>query len=241
MNQKEQGINAEKIFHGENESEAVRLMYRESVGLFSNVIKSKLVPGSYNLADLGSHRGEFLNDLTSLLPEYNFKTIAVDVNEDDLVLNIATEKVISDLTKILISDKSVEVTIARYALAWNNLENQKKILDEIKRITSKIAVIQHQGANPEIPEGLQNSSKLLFGGVIPQLKRENFFFSNPRELEKYMKDIGLNYEILQDRNVPGLSDIFIEKYKLSPEESKKVKDILDGNDYVRQTTWILKF
>lgn len=163
MNPKEQGVNAENIFHGEATSEVARLVYKESTPLFSKAISQNLEPGEYILADLGSHKGEFLQDLKANLTQYKFKTIAVDVNKDNLESNDADHKIISNIAEIDLADKSVDITIVRYALAWNSIEDQKKILREIERITRHIAVIQHQGANSEQPLGLQKASKELFG------------------------------------------------------------------------------
>ena len=113
-------------------------MYKESASLFSSLIRDYLPHGNYEMADLGSHRGGFLKDLTELLPEYKFHTTAVDVNEDDLKVNIADQKIHSDLSSLPIEDKSIDITLARYVIAWNALEQQKEILKEISRITKKL-------------------------------------------------------------------------------------------------------
>ncbi len=239
MNIKEQGSNSENIFHGKAISEAGYLMYADSARLFSNLIKKHLVVGSYNLADLGSHKGEFLQDTVNFLPEYKFKTTAIDVNTDDLKKNIADVKIESDLAHTPLQDKTIDVTLSRYVLAWNSLEKQKEIIKEISRITKRIAIIQHQGADILEPEVLQVSSANLFSGVIPVLKRDNFFFSTSEQLEQYMREFNIKFEKVQDKKVNGLSSLLIEKYNLEGEESKKVKEILANSDYVFQTTWIL--
>jgi ubiquinone/menaquinone biosynthesis C-methylase UbiE len=241
MNIKEQGISADTIFHGEVTLEAVRLVYKESASLFSSLIRECLPQGNYEMADLGSHKGGFLKDLTELLPEYKFHTIAVDVNEDDLKVNIADQKIQSSLLQLSIENKSIDVTLARYVIAWNTLEQQKEILKEISRITKRIAIIQHQGANSNNPTELQNASIELFNGVVPLLKRENFFFSTSAQLEEYMRELNIKFKNVQHQNVKGLSDILIEKYKLSENDIQKVKQILKNSDYVDQTTWVLEF
>lgn len=240
VNSKEQGINAEKIFHGEGQSEATRLVYRGSASLFSEIIQSKLEKGEYSLADLGSHRGEFLKDLTKLLPGYTLKTIAIDINVDDLEHNNADRKIVSDLSKLQLADKAVDITVCRYALAWNNIETQKEILKEIKRVTKRIAVIQHQGANSIDPKGLQDASMKLFNGVIHQLKRDQFYFSTTEEVEKIMQELGIRFERIQIKEVSGLSDVFADKYNLSEVENNTVREILKGSDYVTLSAWVLE-
>lgn len=241
MNLKEQGLNAVNSFRGEATSEASRLVYNGSATLFSNVIKTELEPNKYILTDLGSHRGEFLEDLLNLLPEYTFETIAVDVNSCDLKENKADKKFISDLSKLDMNDKSVDATIIRYALSWNDLENQKNIIKEIKRITKKIAIIQHQGANSEHPEELWNASRQLFSGTVPKLKRDKFFFSTPKQVEEFMNELEITFEKVQEEEVKGLSDLLIEKYDLSEEDSHNTKDILKNSDYVVKSAWVLRF
>lgn len=241
MNLKEQGLNAEAVFHGKVISEASRSVYGESVSLFSKIIHSELRAGEYSLADLGSHKGELLDDLLKVLPEYTFKTIAIDVNADDLKSNNANQKIVSDLSRLQLADKSVDVVIARYALAWNDLENQEDILREIKRVTKKIAIVQHQGAKSENPEELQSASKHLFDGIIPQLKRDKFFFSTPEQIEGIMRGLEINFEKIEEEYVKGLASLLIEKYNLSEDHAFKVKEILKNSDYVIKATWILRF
>lgn len=241
MNLKDQGENSHTIFHGNTESEASRLMYRGSALLFSEIIRSNLKNNEYTLADLGSSKGEFLNDLIKHLPEYNLKTIAIDINEDDIKINNADKKIVTNLTNIPLDDKSVDITTARYVLSWNNIADQKKIIEEIKRITKHIAIIQHQGANTNHPNSLQESSKILFNGIIPQLKRDNFFFSTSTQIEDFMNGLNISFKKIQERDVEGLSNIFIEKYNLSEIDTKQVKEILRNSDYITQSTWVLNF
>jgi ubiquinone/menaquinone biosynthesis C-methylase UbiE len=178
--------------------------------------------------------------LISLLPDYKLQTIAIDVNADDLEKNDADQKIISDLSELNLSDKSVDITVCRYVLAWNNIETQKEILKEIKRITKKLVVIQHQGANSENPAGLQKASEVLFGGVIPNLKRENFFFSTAEQVENMFNELRLNFQKIQTKEVPGLSGVFIDKYNLSGGEARKVQEVLMGADYVTLSTWVIE-
>ena len=242
MNLKEQGINQEAVFKGEGKSNAIYLAYGESVVLFSRAVRSNLKSNGkeYVLADLGSAKGSFLKKLLDVLPEYVFKTIAIDVNIDDIKHNTAEQKIISDLSIIDMPDKSIDVTIMRYALAWNTLDKQHKILSEIKRITRDIAIIQHQGSDENYPKKLQNAAEILFSGVVPQLERINFFFSTSKQVEQIMSNLGINFERIQNRKIEGLSDIFIEKYKLQKDEADKVYKILKDTNSIVQSAWILK-
>ncbi len=242
MNPKEQGSHASEMFRGEVMSEAARSMYAESAPLFANVIKKYIpVDGEYSLADLGSHKGKFLRELLDSLPGYTFHSIAVDVNDDDLLENSAEVKIHSDLMRMDIPDKSVDVVVCRYVLAWNNLKSQSDIISEIKRVGRKIAIIQHQGAVSDNPNPLQIASEELFGGIVPALKRSEFFFSTPRQIEHILEEQGIEFERVQDRKVSGLSELLVEKYELPGADAENVKRILRDTDYVNQTTWVLKF
>ncbi|MEI8339102.1 MAG: methyltransferase domain-containing protein [bacterium] len=241
MNQKDQGANADILFHGEGSTEAIKLIYKESAQFLTNKLKEKLNPGEYTLADLGSHKGAFLTDFISLLPDYNFITTAIDVNGDDLKDNQAMKKIISNLKNIPVSDKAFDVVIARYSIAWNTFEDQNKILTEIKRITKKIAIIQHQGADSDNPIPLQTASEKLFSGIIPKLKRNEFFFSTPKHIEGFMQELDLNFEKIQDRKVEGLSGVLAERFKLTDVEALETKKILEGSDYITQSAWIINF
>lgn len=242
MNPKEQGPNAPKIFHGETVSEAAFQMYAESANLFADIIKKSIPVGDEcSMVDLGSHKGIFLKDLLGELPEYRFHTIAVDINGEDLADNPADEKINSDLSHVNIPDKSVDIVVCRYVLAWNSLEVQKEIISEMKRIGSGLGIIQHQGAESENPVPLQNAAQNLFSGVVPKLKREDFFFSTPNQVEEILAGQEIQFERIQNRVVFGLSDLLIEKYGLSEQDAEVVKNILKDTDYVNQTTWVLKF
>lgn len=241
MLSKIQGILAEKLFHGFSDNKTIKLVYGESAELFSEIIKEEYKKGEYSLLDVGSHKGEFLQDLLSELPEYNFNTTAVELNDFDLNQNIADNKILSDVKKIPLGDKNFDITVSRYVLAWNSLENQKKIISEIKRLTRGIAIIQHQGADKDNPEELQKSSGDLFSGVISQLKREEFYFSTEQEIAGILKDEDIKYENIQSRKVEGLAELLIEKYSLSRGEAEKTMDILKNSNYIVQSTFVLDF
>lgn len=138
-------------------------------------------------------------------------------------------------------DKSVDVSVMRYALAWNIYEKQREVLSEVKRITKKIAVIQHQGADSLNPVELQDASSKLFDGRVGNLKREGFYFSTSSEVEEMMGNLDIKYVKVDERKIPGLSTLLALKYNLSDEDQKRVVEILGECDYVVSTTWILKF
>jgi hypothetical protein len=235
-----QGEKASDAFHGKSENNAMKLVYSESADLFSQEIKKYFKPGNYNLVDLGGHRGEFLNDILLKLPEYTFDSTVVDIN-DGIDKDVNAKKLQIDIRNTPFTDKSIDITIVRYVLAWNSLLNQKEILKEIARITKGIAIIQHQGSMNEDPLRLQNALHTVFNGDIPKLKRDNCLFTESILVETRMNELGIEYEKIQNRMVKGLSDIFIERFSLSEHEAQKTKDILHDCDYIIQTTWVLKF
>lgn len=51
----------------------------------------------------------------------------------------------------------------------------------------------------------------------------------------------IDFERIQNRDVPGLSTILIEKYKLSDIDAQKVHNILKDCDYISQSAWVLRF
>ncbi len=236
-----QGILAEKLFHGFSGNQTIKLVYGESSELFAKIIQKEFIKGIYSLLDIGSHKGEFLQDLLENLGEYNFDTTAVEINDFDLSQNIAKNKVLSDVKKIPLDDKNFDITVSRYVLAWNSLENQKKIISEIKRLTKGVAIIQHQGADKDNPEELQKSSSELFSGIVKPLRREEFYFSTESEIENILKEEDVKYEIIQSRKVEGLAELLIEKYSLSDDEAEKTKEILKNSNYIVQSTFVLDF
>lgn len=219
----------------------MKLIYAESADLFAGLITNRLEKGEYSLLDLGSHKGEFLEDLKSRLNGYSFETVAVDVNESDLKENQADKKIVADLTQIPIDDKSIDLTIARYAIAWNGIENQKRIIKEIGRVTKRMAVIQQQGSDPAHPCDLQAAANELFNGKIPELKRDCFYFSSADEIEGWFRESGLAFERIQHRKVDNISELYIEKYKLEGDAAQEVRNILTEADYLWQTAWVITF
>lgn len=235
-----QGINAEKIFRGIGQSNASKLFYNESASLFSQIIRNNLKTGKYTLVDLGGHKGELINQLLDLLPEYVFEASVID-EEDGIEGARQIQKIKTDIINNPLPDKSIDVAIMRYVLPWNAFEKQKPILHEISRICRGICIIQHQGADSANPIPLQQASLKLFSGIVPKLKRENGFFTESSQIEAWMNEFNIQFEKLQERRIETLSEMFIEKFNLAGDDAISVQEILKGCDYIMQTTWVLRF
>jgi ubiquinone/menaquinone biosynthesis C-methylase UbiE len=240
INMNFQGTNAEKIFHGQASSRASQMFYSESAPLFAKIIKENLEPGTYSLVDLGGHKGEFLSELSKSLPEYNFESIIVD-KMDGLDQNVSAQKIVGDIINAPLLDKSADIVILRYVLPWDSFENQKLILNEVKRLCKKLCIIQHQGADSADPIPMQQAALKLFAGNPPRLKRENGFFTESKQVEKWMDELHMPYKKVQERKVETLSEIFLEKFELNEQAASIVKNVLSGCDYIMQTTWVLNF
>ncbi|HAO64574.1 TPA: hypothetical protein DCQ44_01175, partial [Candidatus Taylorbacteria bacterium] len=111
-----QGLHAWKLFHGISHHSTTNLLYKESAALFAKIVRENLSLGTYTLLDMGSHKGELLQDLVSELNGYTLHTIAIDLNEEDLMENSAQRKIKADLGQIPIEDKSVDIDVARYVI-----------------------------------------------------------------------------------------------------------------------------
>ncbi len=235
-----QGTNAEKVFHGQAKSPASQMFYAESAPLFSRIIKENLKPGSYTLVDLGGHKGEFLSELSKSLPEYSFESVIVD-KIDGLDSHVSAKKVVANIINSPLTDKSADIVILRYVLPWDSFENQKLILGEANRLCKKLCIIQHQGADSADPIPMQQAALKLFAGNPPRLKRENGFFTESKQIEKWMDELQMPYRKIQERKVETLSETFVEKFELTEEEANIVRGVLKGCDYIMQTTWVLNF
>jgi len=240
-----QGEKGSISFMGDSSLNSSRLIYGESAKLFASILKNKLSKGEkYSLLDLGSFKGELLKSLLKLLKGFKFSTIAVDLNEQALKENTAAEKkFVSNLDNLPFKDKSIDVVIMRYVLQWNTPQKQKDIILEIKRVTKKLAIIQHVGADNEFTVIHKSVINKIFAGEVKALKRsqEGMFFSSSNEIEDLMRELKINFEKVDELKINGLSDTAIEKYNLNKEDSKKVKDLLKRGDYLIRTTWVLNF
>jgi hypothetical protein len=236
----DQGANSIDVFHGRSQSNAIQAFYKDSVPLYAGIIRKNLSPGKYSVADYGGHKGELLSELVSTLPEYDFQPIIVDkVNGLEPGLNF--KKIVGDIIGNSLPDKSIDLVIMRYVLPWDAFDNQKLILNEVKRVCKEFAIIQHQGAPSDNPTPLQNASKKLWSGVILTLKRDYGFFTESSQIEKWMQELGMNYDKVEERYVTTLSEMFIEKFNLSQVDADMTKNILNGCDGITITTWIIRF
>ncbi len=236
-----QGDKASQMFRGKGQSSAAQLFYAESADLFADAIKKNLKPGKYSLVDLGGHKGEFLGEVLAKLSEYDFDSLVIDV-VDGVDAGLKAKKIKGDIRNTGLTDKSVDIVIMRYVLSWNLFEDQKSVLEEISRICRGICVIQHQGANNENPKLLQTASAKIFSGsIIPRLKRDKGFFTESGQVEKWLNELGIDYEKIQERTVETLSETFIEKFALTSEEARNLKETLSGCDYINQSAFVLNF
>ena len=175
-----------------------------------------------------------------LLPDYDFHTIAIDVEQVLKENKVAKEKIVADLTKkIPIEDDGADIGMMRYVLAWNSPENQQAILKEISRIVKDFTVLQHAGADNSDPSAWREKMDELLGGAVPKIKRSGHFFSSREEIEKAMVANGINFERLLERRVEKVSNVFIERMKLDESEAKTAQNLLGDKDYIIQTTWLI--
>jgi SAM-dependent methyltransferase len=190
---------------------------------------------------MGGHKGEFLKELLDELPEYHFDPIIIDVVEG-IDPDLKAKKIIGDIKSTNFPDKSFDLIIVRYVLAWNRMENQKPILKEISRLCRGICIIQHQGADSADPLPLQNASAKIFSGeVIPRMKRDEGFFTESRLIEQWMKELEINYSKIMERRIETLSETFIEKFGLDQSESELIIKTFANCDYINQSTFLLDF
>ena len=238
------GEAASDIFAGKSEeSEAIQKIYNKSPLIYAEIIRRYLpaISKLYKLVDLGSHKGELVKTLLFRLPEYKFQVIALDTDEDSLSENKNVDyKIVADAEKIPLADKSVDLVIARYILQWNSLEKQKRILSEIKRIVSNIAIVEHVGADNQYPDVWRERINDLFDGEeVPKLKRKNYYFSSRDEIERWMSEAGIKFERILDEVVQNGVGIFTKRYNLSEKEVEKVRKVLAEKDYICHTVWVI--
>jgi len=239
----EQGENSSKVFSGEmNKSETTKELYGQSAEFFANIIREKLTPDrEYKLADLGCYGGELLQNILDFLPEYQFNTIGIDCEKNLANNKSAEEKIVADLEQIPLADKSVDVAISRYTLAWNNAEKQKEILKETSRIVHDFAIIQHAGADGENSDAWRAKFDDLFdGNEVPSCKRVGYYFSSREEIEKWMNENKIEFKRIAERRVEAVSNVFIERWALNETDSEKTRHVLSDKDYIIQTTWLIK-
>lgn len=239
----EQGENASKVFGGEEQSETIEKLYNESARYFADLIKERLGEEKntiYTMADLGSFKGEFLASILVNLPEYTFDTVAIDLEQNVTKNKVAQKKVAAHLYSLPLPDKSIDVEIMRYVLAWNDAEKQKEILKEIARTVKGFAIIQHAGADSEnADEWRMRMDDLLDGKEVPKLKRIGHYFSSREEVENWLTENNIPFERISERRVDAVSDVFIKRFALGGEDAEKTCEILADKDYIIQTTWLV--
>lgn len=237
------GDDTSRVFSGETQSQTNREIYSETAEFFANEIKKRLSVRNepYTVADVGAFQGELLSDIIEKLPEYHLKTIAVDISEQALEKNTASEeKIVSRAERLPFDDKSIDIAIMRYVLVWNEAETQKKILEELARTVKEFALVEHSGPDVVDTDEWRNKTNELYrGDEVPKLKRTGHFFASRDEIEEWMQQFGIKFERLRDRLVQNLSDVFVERYALNAEDAQKTRDVLGDKNYLRQTDWII--
>lgn len=237
------GEGTSPVFAGRGVTSASRLYYGESAEFFTSEIKKRLPSRKepYTLLDIGTHEGELLANIIKLLPEYNFDTIGIDLNQKALNKNPTIKsKILCNAESLPFEDKSVDLAIARSVLQWNLPEAQKRILKEIARVIRRFAIVEHPG--PKSDNAVmwrEHSDRLFSGNEISKMKRSGHFFASEGELEKWMDENHIQYKNLRSRTIPDLSNIYIERYLLNKNEAKITRKILGDMDYLRQTEWLI--
>ncbi len=240
----EMGKNSSRVFSGEAFLPTNNQVYRESAGLISEIIKSNLIERkSYTLLDLGSASGELVENIIKLLPDFSFKITAVDVSKAALDQNkVSAVKITADLTNIPIESDKFDISIMRYVLQWNPLDDQEKIIKEVLRLTNGIAIIQHVG--PDHANRIhwrQIASEMFNHKNLPKLHRNFYFFSSAEEVEAIYIKNNISFKRIQNRTIESFSDIFIERFNLNEHETILLKKILEGQDHIEQALWLLDF
>lgn len=239
------GDAASNVFAGalELKSDAIEKLYSESAEYFSNIIKNRLTDKEkiYKIADFGTYKGELLKNILELLPDYKFNTVGIDAIEKNLEENkVVDEKVASDLIKIPLKDKSVDLGIARYVLAWNSKEKQQQILREISRIVGNFAIVQHAGADNIYSDLWREKLDDVFDGQeVPELERRGHYFSSREEIEKWMAENDVKFQRINERKVDNFSEVFIKRYNLNDKKAEITRKLLGDKNYIIQTTWII--
>jgi ubiquinone/menaquinone biosynthesis C-methylase UbiE len=239
------GEKTSPVFSGKGEQTANKEMYAYSATLFADQIRL-ILPNpneKYTLVDIGAHKGELMKDILFKLPEYSFRTIAVDINGDDLKSNtVAEEKIETDASSLPFLEKSIDITLLRYVLQWNTEDEQKKILNEIYRCTKGVVLLQHAGS-PDIElekkKWTEKVDEIFNHETVQKIKRKDYYFSSEIELEKWLQQAGFKYKKIESKTISPLSDILIERYHLNEKESEIIKDTLSEDDYIVQSTFVL--
>lgn len=235
------GENTSKVFLGEAKTKAAKEAYNKTPEVFSKEIKKRLSPDKeYTVADIGSFKGELLDKLLDLIPDYKFRTIAVDINQDALNKNLSQEKIIANADNLPFEDGSIDIEVVRFLLQWNYWERQKQIIREIARTVKEFALIEHAGADNENSNEWREKIDRLFEGVeVPKLKRGEHFFSSRNEVEQIMRDEGIKFERIREKIIKDIVEIYSERFCLNEKEGVKARKILADKNFFVQTDWII--
>jgi ubiquinone/menaquinone biosynthesis C-methylase UbiE len=237
------GENTSRVFSGETTLQANSELYAETARLFVGEIRRRLSSegAPRTIADVGAFRGELLSEIVAGLPEYELKTLEVDINTEALTKSVNVgDKVVAQAELLPFGDKSIDVAIMRYVLQWNDAETQRMILTELSRTVKAFALIEHSGADViETNEWRSTLTTLFSTDELEKLKRPKHFFSSRDEVETWLQEADITFERLQDRVIDNLADVFIERYALNVQEAQKVRDILGDKNFIRQTDWII--
>lgn len=236
-----QGEKTSVVFAGKGKSSASQRIYAESAELFAALIADSLSPerGPHVLADIGSFKGELMDEILERLRGHAFHTVAVDINRQALDENRADRKIVADVADTLLEDKAIDVAICRYVLQWNPPDKQRQILRELDRITKRAVILQHFGCDDRDLAHRARVDEVLSGLHIPKLLRKDYYLSSAREIEAWLTQAGLPFIRQSHVKVENLSDSFIDRYNLGRIEARKLKDILGAYDYIILTTWTL--
>lgn len=232
-----------EVFGGNAELPTNVVFYGESADFFAQTITNNLSPGSYSMADFGGAGGELCRNILNKLPRYTFKVDVFDTDTKALARNkVASRFFETDLASVPAENKSYDLTIMRYVLQWNLLNEQKSIISEIARVTRGLAVIQHCGPIEEEKDEWRAASENMINDTgIDHMKRKNYFYSSREEVETIFRELAVPYKCIQYRRIENYADIFVERYGLDDTDAKKVRDAIANKNHIMQVAWVLDF
>jgi SAM-dependent methyltransferase len=244
MKSQEMGAGTSDVFAGNDPSEVIQIAYGESPAFFAKMIRSVLgseTERMVRILDVGSFNGEMFECVVALLPEYTIERHAVDVNAEAMRQNNAEHTYIAPAGSIPLPDASIDIVLSRYALQWNTLEDQERMLREMLRVARRAVILEHAGAPLEDTSGWRAATDDLFSGqTVPELKRDVWHYSTRVELEDVMRGLPVHVERVGERRIECLSSIFIQRYALPEMAAARVREVLAGHDCFVQTRWVLR-
>lgn len=243
----EMGNGTSRVFSGEAMGcRAIEQAYGESPDFFANQISRFLDPGEENtILDVGAHKGELWQEIYRRLqmpPGTSVNYFALDVLEKALQENHAQgSRLCSSAAALPFRNKSVKVAFMRYVAQFNSLEAQKKIWWEIARVVESGALVEHVGAPNGSEEEWRRTVQALFADEnLPELKRPGALYSSWREIEGAIKQHQiLDYELVDELEIEGISDVWIHRYGLSEQKAGYLREKLRGKEVFYRTRFIL--